>query len=617
MEGAQISRSTQSSIDLPEITRLMIVGASDTSFKFSENLQNIGLFEKIHHVENSIQAIQIMTDFRFAVIVIDADAEIDVVSYSRIINVNNPQTQIIMITSKVDYNEALRLKNHGTIHGFIPIPNVDPVVHSIIIQAQSKYQLSRSLRSIVRDPPKFTELYDKINQKRKQFVGMGLFQFKGFVVLKSTVVKYSYFVEEDSKLDPYLLSSYLSAMSIYSNKLFEIDHEFQVSFMHLDEQTIFMKDIGEYQYLFFTKVKSKDDTDKIIKRITPVFNRIQVKFQEYFDSELPDIDQEKAIHRELNQKLGANQANPTVVDENDNPVIANFDNPDSKLMNVFNTTDRVYSISDFIDPSVLLDFVKNETCNVVILNNMDDHLSSSKDLIQQIKQVSPYTQVIGTVSKLTSVLTTTVLNNDLLDKVIHTKSSIETYYELIKESVAKSLNIRKLSGMMDFYKFYFSSNQTEVIKTLLLEQPETVYSMTVPQLLGMMILQDEKVIYTKFIVEKNNNLIGKEEFFADFINSLITFSNEYTDYSQTISSVKFGQSHLVVENTFGYSFVYFISDLDQSNLNYVEKYLRKYTSQFFQAILNRMEFAIPTNDENLLDYLELKAIDLMINLLII
>jgi len=143
-----------------EITNLLLVGNSETAFLFSNNLQELANFSLIVHVVKPEDALSLLIEESFNLVVLDHDTEeLNTISFSRIVKMNNPISRVIIISQSHTIEFFVEFINLGSVDAYIPIPIDEFSTYSIILEQQAKYEIADTLAQLVKDPPKFSPAY--------------------------------------------------------------------------------------------------------------------------------------------------------------------------------------------------------------------------------------------------------------------------------------------------------------------------------------------------------------------------------------------------------------------------------------------------------------------------
>ena len=583
MTTATRPKASSFSIDLPEISMLLIIGDSPTAFAFSKSLQNIALFDQIFHVESIFSAVRLFQNIRFAVIVIDSDSDFDVVSCSKIINLSNELTRIVLISKGMSVEDTITLKNKGFIHAFIPIPCGDMLAHTLIVKEQATYRIHKSLIDMIINPPPNTPLSNLIKQQSPVHL-IRPHRILGIVIMEDTIVKYNLFFDYDDNVDPYLLSSYLSAISMYGKQIFDVKvGEFEG--LLFDKISILMKTLDNFQYIYLVENLSESKLSEVQKFLRVTTRKIHLKYnfmltsqetvtQGMWDNMLIDIKKQlKMEHRDFN-----------ILESDNKPLIISLDLPNEIFSQVEDETSRVYRIEQVASEFQLFDLLKDSECDVVVLNDVEN-LENQKPIIANIKTISPSTQIIVSACRVDETFTFEILNMDDVKYVLLPNMRLDEYFTLIKKGIEHSRRIRNAVYVEDLYEFYVSNNQTEMIKTLLSKIPHSLDTMSHPELYGLFIIKGEKKFYSSYWVKDSSFPMTNEESFLSFMEALLSFSEDIAESAIALSLINFGESKLVLDKMEEYWFVYFVGNLDISNYDFTKEKTRELTTQIHDIIM--------------------------------
>ncbi|MDH5403006.1 MAG: hypothetical protein OEY49_10990 [Candidatus Heimdallarchaeota archaeon] len=557
-----------SSISIPGLSLILIVGKSQTADEFSNKIRNIDKFESVYQVNDIKNAVGLMENVSFSIIVIDADDDFDPVGLSRLIHVHNSNSRIVLISQRIETKLVFDLKNRGIIHGFLLLPCNDILAHAVLAQQQALFHINHTLRKILPENSETINLTKLSINEEKQYELLKRVKFIGVAIQYATVSKFNLFFDTNLKIDPVLLTSYFSAISLFGEKILsEKDQFYSFEFHNL---TIFLRNEGEIQFVYFLKYTGDQSFSQLNQKMNNLTNEIMKDFKHKFNSRHSiTIEEEKRLTDLITNSLNVVEDKISAIDPDIKPIIFNYCPEGEALAELYQETSRVYQVENYDDQSTLLYDIETITPNLLIINNFEENFKQNKILINLVKDQSPSTTTLAVINELHAISIGNILNLNELDFIIHVDSLLEEYYSLIKKSIERSESIKLGSLSTDVSAVVISNYRSEIIKTMLRKNESQFDPITKPTFNGIFILKGNLKFYSNYLVEDKVNIKDKEYLFIGFIESLLTFSVEFSNSPLALSGIKYGNSSLIIQSFPPFTFIFFIGNLDSNNYNYI------------------------------------------------
>ncbi|MHA2502794.1 MAG: hypothetical protein ACXAE3_07995 [Candidatus Kariarchaeaceae archaeon] len=567
------------SVAIPGLDYMLVIGDSSGSFEFSSLIPSISRTKNIYHAKDIEESVSLMKSLKFAVVIIDGDSNINIVSVSRLIGVHNSTARIILIGSTIDKSTVFQLKNNGVIHGYISLPCEELMAHTILAQEQAKYHINRTLRLLLTDPPPGTPIRERLvqgtlQQNKRQFTLVAV------SIVYQTVSRYNIILDDEFELDPVLFSSYFSAISILTEKF--IQKPGTIESFEFKDQVVFLRNVDDVQYIFIFKNVEESNRSDIESLVMELSQRIflahgeMIKESELFEGKLE-------IKRLIEQQLPNHQRNNLL--EADRKIqIINVHEPNPNLAEFYDESTRAYEIHYVDTEEQLFDMINDATYEIVIFNDFASDFKWNKYLLNIIKDESPHTQSIAIVDNLESADISTVLNVNDLDYILESTVETETYFTAAKKAIERSKSIQEGSVLNDLGRIYRLNNRPDLLKAMLRQHIDHDDSITIPRFFTLAIMISNEKFYTYYDTEKDLIIGSDEELLFGFIASLLSFTDELNNSPLVFSGIKYGKSNIIVKKIYEYFFIFFIGDLDQTNYDIVSDTMAEVSHEIHEVM---------------------------------
>jgi PleD family two-component response regulator len=556
----------------PDISKLLIIGSSDSSFSLSQNLQNLANFTRVTHIDNAERAISVLLEDEFGVIVIDHDSsDFETVNLSRTVRQNNFLARIIIISKSYSEELLYELINKGDVDAFLPIPIDDISAYSLILEQQAKHEIGLMLNQLVLRPAKFSPTYSLLHDGSTAHADHEVLQFIGCVVTNESVMRFSYFNENFMNIDEYLFSGYISAIMLLGERL--LSNNELLEEINFGGISIFVHNERQLQFLLFFKHLSKSNhrvAETMVKNI--VNNIIENSYDLLIDYMPLSNDAYEYIKNiiEVQSTYVDAQSELTSAKSLKHSILL-YGKQFPKLNTIMKPFKKVYDITRFNDRVKTMRYLSENDCETVILNPIVSPKLQHFALASQIKDISPRTQIIGLIPELQINDLLNVVNNDSVDFVLTYKDTQVQYYTIIKNAVGRAQKIQRDSTPQ---RLIYSFDQSTIVKSMLVQQLGDLEKAVPPELYGLFIAKEAQPYYHKFWQLDEDDFELDPVLFAGFISALVEFSSETFDSTNELfTGIKFANASLITRHLYDYTFVFFVRSINQLNLDFTKNHV--------------------------------------------
>ncbi|MHA2501736.1 MAG: hypothetical protein ACXAE3_02515 [Candidatus Kariarchaeaceae archaeon] len=580
----------EADIDEAEINDILIVGNSESSFDFSLSLQEIRSFTRVVHVIKAVDAVKLLTQEQFSIVIIDEDAsDVNSVTLSRLIRDNLPLTRIVIISSHYDNDFIRDLINVGSVDALIPIPIDSFSASSIILEQYAKFQINSQLYNLVtKDPPKFSPSYYMFHDPSLDQHSTEDLEFLGMVVIYASMTKFAKFYSDSFRVDEYLITGYISAISLLGEQLFEEDSFFrEINFGGL---SVVMHTEGDIQFMFFFKELSKQSYQTIENEINRVIKRMNIHYFDFLRSEKPtpdEIDEEIEIIADYFSKT-----HKKIVDFSRKLNVVYYGAQSESVNRLLRSDLEKYNFQRFTRSTEVIDYLLNYEVDILILDQLDE-FESSLVLANQAKDIKPEIQTMASLRQFNSQNLMRSLNDDFIDYVFDIDDTAEEVEKLIDDAFQQSLKIRtQLLGTQPDNSE--NSLHRSVVTRSMLRSNDSAYRISkIPEFYGIFIMNDDFPYFRKLWPNSAGRTINfDEQLFAGFVSSMEMFSAELFESEEDFSGFKFGDITILIRQKFSFNFVYFLANVDHTNFAMIEKQLAHSSDIIHEAIMNSEGFYV-------------------------
>jgi DNA-binding NarL/FixJ family response regulator len=566
-----------------ESNSIMIIGESENTILLTSSIQSIGEFVRVIHVGKSEHAVQLLVEQKIPVIIIDYDAnDNDGVEFSTVIRRLVPLSRIIMI-SRVYSKQILKdLINHGNVDVFLPLPLDDFSMYATILEQQAKFEINSMINQLVTiKPPKFSSSYFLLHDPKIAPKTNTNPKFLGMVITYMSIPKYMRFFEQFLNSDEYLVSGYLSAVSIMGSELFQEDKNFEE--INLAGISIILHALDEIQFLFFynnlNKYNFKPLEYKLNTTVSNIYNYI-----DYIETDRPiptNIQQEISTLLTEMHEATVKTAKGFAKHE-----IVIYGNQLPKLNQILANNDDQYKVYRYRDKMEVLDHLVNGAPNVVIINQISGENTWNYDLAPNIKDLKPAVSIIALLKNDDVEILLSALNNEYIDFVLNYDDDENIFLKYLKKAAEQSHSIRLNSSLLSPHNLQYTVNHSSLVKTKLRNFTQMYQKISEPKVYGLFISKNESTFYKKFFPDEGLNINLNDTLLAGFISSLDLFVDEIFNNKKEFSGFKFGDVHLLIKKQYDYFFVFFIGNLDLSNYDLINYQVENFTWMMFDVIIN-------------------------------
>lgn len=570
-----------------EIQDLLIVGDSDTSLHFSSNIQRIGNFTRVLHVMNSEHAIKLLFKESFPVIVIDQDAvQVDCITLSSVIRRYVPLSRIIVIAQKYSSDIIKQLINDGSVDAFLPIPVDDFTAYTMVLEQQAKNEINNMINNLVtKEPPIFSPSYYLLHDSTASTEDDQDVEFMGLVITYSSVTKFSKFYSDFFDIDEYLISSYITAISLLGSELFNENSYFEE--INLAGTSIVLHVMDGVQFLFFFRYLDKSNYMAVEEHIKRLIQNVATNYSDELKRVMPlSKDANQSIERQL-ESLKTQHDDFLHTMHKQNIII--YGNQLPKLNTILSRKRNKYNIERFTKIDDLIDYLMNNEADVLIMNQVLDENEWNFSIASQAKDIHPGIQIVALLRRMKQIHLLKILNNDYIDFVLSYKDSEETIEKYLDKAFSEAINIKGKKKFLP-HNIRYSFHQATIARSVLRTDKTAFEQSNIPELYGVFISQGDMPFYSNFWPHSDTNFNFDETLFAGFLASMEAFTDEIFDTHEQFSGFKFGDVHIVVKNIFEFSFAFFAGNLDHTNFTYVDKAFKRSAELMYDLISNSEVF---------------------------
>ncbi len=585
--------------EVPKKIKLLLVGKTNNSIEFAEKIQKAIDFEKFIHIEDPDEAITEMLADRFEVVVIDNDApKMDSIRFSRIIRINNPLARIITISEDTSTKLLMGLINLGSIDLFLPLPFDDFLAYSSVLEQHAKYEIGYLINEYIINPPKYSPAYylrqdpTLLPNETKEV------EIIGCMICYQSVTRFIEFYKDILVNDEFLLSGYISAITMLGGQLFQEGKNIEE--INFGGISVFFHFEGEIQYSFFVQnltVTNYEETElmisELIKDITFISGKIITGFDQIEQQEDDKI--KTVIRNKLKSPILSEHKddNPGVLAYGDELLIVSI------IINSFNDEFKNYTAES--EEDVMITLFENNI-DILLISPISGKTPRNINFAAKIKEKLPRTQIVGTSTHFKSNELIELIKSNSVDFVISNMQTVDECRILLREASKRSQKMKtsQISHKNRFkHNFLFTYDQTSVAKSLLKESMKDYTRINSPELHVLIITRDDLPFYSKFWQFKNALVQIDELMFSGFISSLSMFSREMFTSTEPYASITFGDGSLLILNYFDISFAFFVVNIDSANYLYVKKHIDSTVLMLFNLITNTKSDQLDTWDQNL------------------
>ena len=568
----------------PEVNNLLIIGSSSTSISFSENIQNIGRFNNINHVRNAQDALTALLREEYAVVIIDNDSEdMNTVTLSRIVKVNQPLSRVIVISQYTTKKLLVTLINLGSIDSYMQIPIEDFTAHSLVLEQQARYEINRTLNQFILHPPKFSPAYYLISDPDIAKQQNDEFDLVGCVVSFETVTRYVYFRRDYLTTDEVLLSGYMSAITMLGQTLFSKSTIDSIDFGGV---AAIFKTRGKLHYAFFLENLLKNDYHKAERFLDTLASELTMQYGNILETGMVEPSDSRIINSLIESKIQEISEVKRSSRMNRKGRILSFGPQYLNVSIQLSQMEDRFDIVTIVDEQKAYDYLAENEVDVVLVQPMLTKINSNLFFTGRVLDIQPKAQIIGVNNRFHTDQLIKILNSGVVSTVIEAHLGYEELLGWINRAVehSRSIDISSTEGIKQ--RPLLSKEGIAISKSVLRNDETSFLRIRHPELYGIFIARDTMPYYSKFFTPADITAGFDEVLLSGFISSLESFAKEMFASSQPYSGVGLGNASLIIFNQFDFSFAFFTGNVDESNYLVVNQYISKCVHNLFDLISN-------------------------------
>ncbi|MDH5401224.1 MAG: hypothetical protein OEY49_01930 [Candidatus Heimdallarchaeota archaeon] len=415
-------------------------------------------------------------------------------------------------------------------------------------------------------------------------------------------------------IDEYLLSGYISAITILGKQLFsdglDENNEFhEINFGGISAYFHFHKDI---QFSFFVNNLIKSNIQEVDAKTSQTTKKILKKYEDLLNSELPlddyiqtDIDN---IVNSLRSKSVNTKKTKTVPSK-----IVIFGNSLPKLNSFFKKYKKQFMVKRFFNYNRMIGYLIHNEVDTLIINQNYKEETWNFNYASQIKEVRPDIHLIALIEEYRLDYLLKILNSDYLDFVISYKDNLDQYHIIISKACQSTVEMKKKVSYTTENLLSITQRNPFYTRSMLKSHKSSYELTKIPELYGLFISRENLPYYCKFWPKGGGEFNIDQDLFAGFITSLTTVSYEMFLGEGHYAGLKVGNANVIIRDQFDFTFVFFLGNVDHTNINLIQKHLETTIFLLYDLIhQSEKKYLYEAVGEDLTELLEQHATELFL-----
>lgn len=599
--------------NVPDIDSLFNIEPQETVKSEQINALFIGtqvIYEKLSDILNSIQtinfihvnsiddAIDLLLRDIFAIVIIeDETPDIDVVTVSRIIQVNHPLARIVVVSRTRRSLKIADFINHGSVDAFIPKPLDPKQVISMITEQQAKHDIERMLTNFVSSPPKLSTASYLLLDPTLSYNEDEPVKFVGIMIAYNTVPRYSRFFEDLLAKDEILFAGYLSGISMLGREM--LDSKEPLKEINFGGVSVIFRFHEDIQFSIFVRNISKHNFQDAESTITEVINTILLGTENYLASRdrVPRAIHEQ-IHKitdlftETNAKARYKKELEKKKTSFDGQLILYYgtDLDEGEKVKAYLQRDFPCNVAITNSHDEANRLLKHPNCSVLILDsNIEtiDDVQHPLDFADFARDEIPYLRVVYLMrDRRASEPIINSLNRGAINYLLPYRITRKELSDWIHRALEKVIEIRAQTTTVDGVSG--SLDGAEIAKSMIRANEASYLTEEKPILDGIIISKDENPVFQIFWSDRSR-ISFDDTMIAGIVASLESVSGEMFFDDSTIGGFELGNANIMVQHRAEFNIAFFIENVNSQNALLINQDLPKYADRLYGVIQDNQE----------------------------
>ncbi|MCE7733455.1 MAG: hypothetical protein GPJ54_01165 [Candidatus Heimdallarchaeota archaeon] len=574
---------------LRELNNILIIGSRAKYNTFKKVLANSVENYNITQKDTLDEAIVLLLQELFAIVVIDNDHEdINPVSISRVVRINHPLARIVVVSKKRGSRLIANIINLGSVDAFLSYPINNDYVRNLFSAQLAKHEIAKMLALFVSQPPKLSKASYLLLDPSLSFADESKpVSFVGIMIVYKSVPRFTMFFEDLLAKDEILFAGYLSGVAMLGRELLTSkDPLKEINFGGVSVIIRFYDDIQISIFVRNLTSHNFADAEKTILNI----------IQEMLDNHVKCISAFDLIPREDYLSLKTMSLKLSAANESEDPPkeITHFDSHEvlvygsdeasqDRLVKFYNKKSEIKITSTIVHEEAIK-FLNRRNCGVVLLDSqVADSDGDTLFFAEHAKEISPFVQVIFRArDRRASSPLIHALNSGFINFLIPYKLSRKQTLDWTENALVKAAEIEEQSKSGEGIDQ--ALDQAAIARTMIRSNLEQYDVEDVPELHGIFIFKEVTPIFQMFWEYQESKIEFDGELMAGLVSSLDSVGNEMFTESAGIGGLELGGAKILVRHSEDIKVAFFVKHLDPNTSVVVEKEVSSVAIQIFKII---------------------------------
>ncbi|OLS26189.1 MAG: hypothetical protein HeimC2_16010 [Candidatus Heimdallarchaeota archaeon LC_2] len=581
----------ESYVNLSQQNNILIIGSRGKFHTIkkvlSNSLEKYNIFQK----DTLDEAIVLLLQELFAIVVIDNDREdINAVSVSRVVRINHPLARVVVISKKRGSRLIANIINHGSVDAFLSYPLKENYVSNLFAEQLAKHEITKMLSSFVSQPPKLSKASYLLLDPTLTFADETQpVKFVGVMIIWKSVPRYTKFFEDILAKDEILFAGYLSGVSMLGRELLATkDPLREINFggvsvilrFHDDLQvSIFIRNLTRHNF---------ENAEIIITDMIDEIIRDNLKDIAQFDLIKDDAyNNIVAITGKLEASNQIEKIEPeikTEVSDNNEVLLFGIDKASQDRLVKYFAKKSDIQITNTTNHSDAIKFLNSHHCGVLLLDsNLPEDAGDPLFFAEHAKEINPSIQVVFRArDRRASSPLIFALNSGFVNFLIPYKLSRKQTLEWSKKAMEKSLEISMQSKSGE--SIDQALDQAAIARTMIRGNVKQYDVDDIPELHGIFIFRDVTPIFQVFWEYQNSKIEFDEEMMAGLVSSLDAVGGEMFVEAESIGALELGGAKIIVQHSEDIKIAFFVKHVDPNTSVVINKFVSEVAIQIFKII---------------------------------
>lgn len=574
---------------LRELNNILIIGSRGKYNTFKKVLANSVENYNITQKDTLDEAIVLLLQELFAIVVIDNDHEdINPVSISRVVRINHPLARIVVVSKKRGSRLIANIINLGSVDAFLSYPINNDYVRNLFTEQLAKHEIAKMLASFVSQPPKLSKASYLLLDPSLSFADESKpVTFVGIMIVYKSVPRFTMFFEDLLAKDEILFAGYLSGVAMLGRELLTSkDPLKEINFGGISVIIRFYDDIQISIFVRNLTSHNFANAEKVILGIIQEMLDNHIRSIAAFD--LIPQDSYQSI-KKLSLKLADTNKDEELPEEivhSENLEVLLYGSDEAsqeRLVKFFKKKSEINITSTIIHEEAIK-FLNRHNCGVVLLDSeVPSDVEDTLIFAEHAKEIAPYIQVIFRArDRRASSPLIYALNSGFINFLIPYKLSRKQTLDWTQNALEKAVEIEAQSKSSEGIEQ--TLDQAAIARTMIRSNLAQYDADDVPELHGIFIFKEVTPIFQIFWEYQESKIEFDGELMAGLVSSLDSVGNEMFTESAGIGGLELGGAKILVRHSEDIKVAFFVKHLDPNTSVVVDKEVSNVAFQIFKII---------------------------------